>query len=73
MGLRVKRCNYCGTEFSVSTFFLIRLLLHKKVYKTCPVCRKTSCYKLIFHIVHEGTDKREKELNGNIRKELLIR
>ena len=66
---RMKRCNYCGNSFKVTTLFLIQLLFMKKVYRTCPFCHKVSCYRLIYHIVHDTLDMREKEVNQLLRGE----
>ena len=59
------RCNYCGNQSQISLWKLLFLLgLGKnKYYYTCPRCHKTSCFLLMFRIVHDSTDKKEKEIN----------
>ena len=44
---------------------MFRLLIKKKVYHQCK-CGKMSSYILVSHIVHDTTDKFEKEYNKSI-------
>ncbi len=60
----IRRCQYCGRDNNI---FLLqfRLLLFGKVYYSCK-CGKKSSYVMISHIVHDTTDKVEKEYNKDI-------
>ena len=48
-------------------FFIlkIRFIFNSKLMLSCPYCHKTSVYLYQFNMVHDSTDKKEKELNKN--------
>ena len=68
------RCNYCGREKEVALWrILIKRIFKNRWYDTCPRCHKTSCYRLFPHVVHDSTDKKEKQLNKDIQWDDRIR
>ena len=57
-----RRCQYCGMDNSIPLLRL-RLLIRSKVYHRCKYCGRVSCYIQVSHIVHDTTDKLEKDEN----------
>lgn len=61
------KCQYCGRDHQVNKLILeIKLLLFNKIYVKCKKCGKIQSYILISHIVHDTTDKKEKEYNKTV-------
>lgn len=68
------RCNYCGKEKRVALWrIFIKRIFKERWYDTCPRCHKTSCYRLIPNVIHDSTDKKEKQLNKDIQWDDRIR
>lgn len=61
------RCNYCGREKKVALWrILVKRIFKERWYDTCPRCHKTSCYRLLPHVIHDATDKKEKSMNKDL-------
>ena len=58
------RCNYCGNEtFKPLLLVKLQLLFSDTIFLTCSHCHKSSCYKQNFNLVHDSTNKLEKDYN----------
>ena len=60
----IRRCQYCSRENNIP-LLQFRLLFKKKVYHQCK-CGYLSSYIAVTHIIHDTTDKYEKEYNKSI-------
>ena len=57
-------CNHCGSRIRKPVWWLKLLFIFKsKLYFTCNECHSTSCYINFFRLIHDTTDKTEKEIN----------
>lgn len=61
------KCQYCGRDHYINKkWFELKLILFNKIYVKCKRCGKIQSYILISHIVHDTTDKKEKEYNKTV-------
>lgn len=69
------RCQHCGSYEKWYPTWILRLhfLFNKKLYTKCPVCHKVCCYELQTNIIHNTTDKTEKEINKKVWEERLLK
>ena len=66
--MQTLKCNYCGSPIPNSEVWaFLHYLIKKKYYVQCPKCRHISNYHIRLWLVHDTTDRTEKELNKKQR------
>jgi len=67
-------CNHCGSVTTKPVWWLKLLFIFKeRLYYTCSNCHHTSCYISFFTLIHDTTDKTEKEINKEPKWDKRIR
>ena len=58
------RCNHCGSyKWRALWILKLQFIFKDKIVTTCPDCHKKSSWVMVYHIVHDTTDKDEKLFN----------
>ena len=63
------KCNYCGSPITISEVWaFLHYLTKHKYYVQCPKCKHISNYYIRLWLVHDTTDKLEKETNKQLKR-----
>ena len=67
--MQTLKCNYCGNAITISELSaFLHYLFKKKYYVQCPKCQHISNYYIRLWLVHDTTDKLEKETNKQLKR-----
>lgn len=63
------KCNYCGSPIHISEVWaFLHYITKHKYYVQCPKCQHISNYHIRLWLVHDTTDKLEKETNKQLKR-----